>query len=274
MKPKWVIEDFEPDNKFDELAKEVRAHGMECEVIKYFPMESGSYDVFPGEQCVLFQGSLQLAKQLHREKQWVPGVWLDKKNYDCSVYYAHYGKYLFNDEYIMMPVGEIMRRKDYIFEAYGKENSVFIRPNSGFKSFTGQVFNYETFDKDFWLIKDFSEPDDIAVISNPKNVLNEWRFIVSGKEVITGSYYKKGGKKDYSSDYPIQAEDKVKEILREIEWRPDPMFVIDICQAADNNFYLMEINSFSCAGLYGCDMQKIVETASELAVKEWQELNK
>jgi len=32
MKPKWLVEDFEADNSFGNLAEEVKRQGMECEV--------------------------------------------------------------------------------------------------------------------------------------------------------------------------------------------------------------------------------------------------
>lgn len=32
----------------------------------------------------------------------------------------------------------------------------------------------------------------------------------------------------------------------------------------------MELNSFSCAGLYGCDMESIVERAINIAKRQYQ----
>ena len=113
MKPKWLIENFDEDNNYERLIAEVKRQGYECESISYYPIESGSRDKFPDNDCVIVQSSLQLAGELMRSKKgWIPGPWLYLQKYECQVYYASLGKYLFNDDYVMMPVSEFKRTKD------------------------------------------------------------------------------------------------------------------------------------------------------------------
>lgn len=69
MKPKWLIENFEADNKFDLLAEETRKRGFETEITRYIPFESGTYECFSPDDCVIVQSSLNLARQLQREKK-------------------------------------------------------------------------------------------------------------------------------------------------------------------------------------------------------------
>ena len=57
-------------------------------------------------------------------------------------------------------------------------------------------------------------------------------------------------------------------------YHPEPVFVVDICQDADDKYALMEIGSFSVAGLYACETEPIVRVASKLAVKEFEEYQK
>lgn len=271
MKPKWVIEDFEPDNKFGELAEEVKRQGMECEVIRYTPFQSGSYDIFEDTDCVLFQGSINLAQQLLREKKWIPNAWLTAKNYECTTYFAHFGKYLLNDHYIILPRAEATRQMDRIFHEYlGKYEAVFCRPNSGLKPFTAGVFHTLNI-KSFWdWVEEFTEPDALIVFSTPKEILCEWRFICANKEIITGCQYEKDKGLSFSHGYPEEAKAFAQEIASN-KFQPDPMYTIDVCLNADKEYKLLEINSFSCAGLYACDMGVIVERASEIALKEWED---
>ncbi|MDO8640847.1 MAG: ATP-grasp domain-containing protein [Nitrosarchaeum sp.] len=265
MKPKWIIEDFEPDNKFGELVDEVKRQGMTCEVVRYLPFQSGSYDIFDGEDCVLFQGSINLALQLQSQKTWIPGPWLTAKNYECSKYYAYLGKYLFNDKYSLVPRGDVLRQKNYLFQQF---EQLFIRPSSGLKPFTAGLYSKLTLDS-FWdLIKDFTDPESLIVISTPKIVKAEWRFICSKGDVLTGCQYEKHGKLAFHSGYPEEAKILAQNICKTYE--PDPMFIVDICLGDDDVFYLMEINSFSCGGLYACELEPIVTRASELALKEWE----
>lgn len=276
---KWVIEDFEPDNSFGKLAEEVKRQGMDCETIRYLPLQSGSYDVFNDNDCVIFQGSIELAIQLQREKAWIPGPWLTAKNYECTSYYNHYGMYLFNDPYIFVTRGELLRRFEWLNnKAFGERKlDLFFRPNSGLKPFIACVqcvSSKGAFIDSWWpWVEQFMELSDIIVVSTAKNILKECRFICAEHEIVTGCQYRKGEKSQYDPGYPDGAK-ALADIIAKETYQPDPMFIIDICQGADEKWYLLEINSFSCGGLYACDMEPIVKKASEIALKQWKDINK
>ena len=273
MKPKWIIEDFHADNSFGQLADEVKRQGMECEVLKYEPFQSGSYDVFGNEGCVIFQGSIEFALQLQREKAWIPGPWLTAKNYECTTYYAHFGKYLFNDRYTIMPRAEVGRRFNSMYDSYfGNLESLFFRPNSGLKPFTAGVYHRLNFPSFWGWVDEFTKPDDLVVISTPKDIKGEWRFVCANHQIITGCQYERDGELSFKEGYDTDAKILADQIAKE-EFEPDPIYIIDICQAGDNKFYLMEINSFSCGGLYAMEMEPIVKSATELALKDWKECN-
>jgi hypothetical protein len=273
MKPCWIIEDFEDDNKFMNLAIEVKRQGMKCEVIQYLPFQSGSYDVFEDDGCVLFQGSINLAMQLKGQKKWVPGPWLTPKSYECSKYYAYLGKYLFNDRYVILPRAEVRRRLDWLYgQCFGVAfDDLFIRPSSGLKPFTAGLFNKLNFDSGWKWAEEFTEPEALIVISTPKTVLGEWRFVCAKGKVLTGCQYEREGKLAFQSGYPAEAKELAEKVAT--DYQPDPMFIVDICMGFDKQYYLMEINSFSCGGLYACEMAPIVERASDLAMGEWIEVN-
>ena len=270
MNVKWLIEDWDQENNYLRLAEEVKRQGYECELIKYLPMESGNYDRFSQNECVVVQSSLNLAGQLMREKKWVPGPWLNLREYECSYYYAYLGKYLFNDNYIMMPVNDFKRTKDRWFDELGMVDCLFIRPSSGFKTFTGKVFSKEHFDKDWEWVEEFCDPESLIVVSTPKNIKAEWRFVAANDDIISGSMYRLNGHTNHKNEWPDGAINLAKAVAK--IYHPDPMYTIDICQGADDKFYLLEVGSFSCAGLYSCDMEPIVTTASEIALKEWKDL--
>ncbi len=272
MKPKWLIEHFDDRNSTQLLIEEVKRQGYEFEAIHYEPFQSGNYNVFNKNDCVIVQSSINFAQQMMREKpDWIPGVWLTEINYRCQSYYAHLGEYLFNDRYIMMPRNDVRRSLKYLHDYVGKEKHLFIRPDSALKPFTAKVFRLENFDIDWTWVEEFTNPESLIVISSPKKIIGEWRFIVVDKKVITGCQYEYNGELNITSGYSEGAKklaDKVAET-----YQPDPVFVIDICQGVDEEFYLLELGAFSVAGLYACDMKAIVETVSEFALKEWQDIN-
>ena len=57
-------------------------------------------------------------------------------------------------------------------------------------------------------------------------------------------------------------------MLAEVRWRPDPIFMLDICESA-GRLWLVELNSFSCSWIYQPDLANVVTEASELAARAW-----
>lgn len=276
---KWLIESFDRDNSFEELSEEVKRQGMECELIKYEPYESGTYDVFPGEQCVVFQGSINLARQIQREKQWIPGPLATWNNYLCQTYYSHYGKWLLNGQYTMLPFIEFMRRKDEFLEKFG--GSFFLRPNGGTKSFTGFPCSAKDLEGNMGKYLQSECPfDELVLVSPVQQIHREWRLICASNrgakgadrfKILTGSRYKTWGRSDYNPEVPKEAIDLALEILNASLWMPDSVFCMDICDSPMGKYHLLEIGAFSVAGLYKCDMKPIVEHVSELAWDEFSQ---
>ena len=269
MKVQWIIEDQVFDEDLGPLIDEIKRQGMDVDVIKYIPFQQGKYE-YPNDKCILCYGSLNLIRQLQRQKPWVPGSWCTLKHFECTSYYAHLGQYLFNDDYIMMPLAELKRRRDEVYLLFNgeinKHSVVFIRPNTGFKSFTGGLFEYRFFGSDFAGID--ASPESVVVISSAKKIGREWRMVIAEREVIAASLYKRDGTLD-------QEEETLPAVLLFAEkvaheWQPDPMYIIDVAES-NGDLYLMEINSFSCSGFYGCDPAPIVEYASRLAIMQFSQ---
>lgn len=275
---KWIIENQIFDEDLRPMIEEIRSQGMEVEEIRYLPFESGNYDIFPDDTCVVFYGSLNLCRQLQREKPWIPGSWCTLKNFKCSTYYAHFGQYLLNQDYIMLPQAELLRRKDKVFgDRRGvwslEQSTIFARPDTGFKSFSGGLFVYKNFEKDYEWWDEFGSPESLVIVADLKTIVDEFRFVVADKKIIAGSKYKYCGKlcmeRWDDKEHPQEAIELAREIAAS-DWQPDPMYVIDIASYRDK-FHLLEINSFSCSGLYHCDVKPIIEAAKEIAQREWTE---
>jgi hypothetical protein len=271
---KWLVEDFAADNKFDALVEEIKRQDMECEVVRYEPFQSGSYNKLKDEDCVIVQSSINLALQLMRQKKWIPGPWLTAENYKCITYYTHFGKYLFNDQYMILPRDEVRRRLNWLYQKpFGIQNQLFFRPDSGLKPFYAGLTTLDDFESFWKWVEEFTEPTELVIISTPKDILGEWRFICADHKIITGCQYQFEGNLQFASGYPDGARNIANRVAAEI-FSPDPMYIIDICKAHDGQYYLLEINSFSCGGLYYCEMKPIVENAKRIAIREYEEVYK
>ncbi len=59
-------------------------------------------------------------------------------------------------------------------------------------------------------------------------------------------------------------------MLAGVRWRPDPAFMLDVCESA-GRLWLVELNSFSSSWLYRCDVPAVVSAAGELAERAWRQ---
>ena len=273
MKTKWLIQKYDDDKFIIDLIKEVKSQDMECKVIKCKPWNTIDIDQYKNEDCVVFYGTLNLGRQIQKQKGWVPGAYCNFQNLTCITYFSHWGKYLLNNHYLMMPILEIYRQSNHIYNTF-KTSYIFIRPDSGAKTFTGQLINLDNLWPQLDNILDHaSMPVDqiIAIISSPKIIEKEWRCVVVNKKVITFSQYLENDEENYKREIDKEALELANKIAQE-KWQPDIAYTLDICKS-DNEYLLLEVNSFSCSGLYMCDVEPIVKEVSKAAIKEWNDYN-
>lgn len=276
MKPIWIIEPNVFQENEEKLRSIIKNNDMECICIDSDHYIAHGADNLPrNDSCVVYYGSLGLMQRLRRERVWTPGFYGTLENLKCSTYFNYFGKWLFNRQYLMLPLMELVRGKDRVCDLLSADR-LFIRPDSGFKQFTGFAIDRDDISLDaFGLGYYYEDPTILVVIAPAKSIQREWRIVICEDRVITGSRYKSFFELDESDeitpDYQM-AIDYAQAIAKEVTWRPDSMYVMDICKDNFGDFYLLELNSFCCSGLYCSDLEKVVEAASEQAVKEWKEM--
>jgi hypothetical protein len=272
MDVKWIIEDDAFPEDTQPTIDALKSNNIDYQVVKYLPFHNINFvDLdYQKEDCVIFYGSLITAQKLRKQSRWIPGVYYNKDSYDCINYYARLGKHLLNRNYVMLPFGELKRRKEFLYDAVGEDRTVFIRPNRGDKLFTGQLVYKEYFEED---ISRFGYNniaiDEIVVVSKPYNLLYEWRLVVADNKIITGSQYRENNRVSSSERVPEEVIEFANDIVK--LYNPnDRVWILDICQEKNKTYHIMEVGCFSCAGLYYCDRDIIVKEVSRIALEEWK----
>lgn len=264
----WLFEKDLWQEENDAMKRVVNKLGYEWREIKYIPFSNPDYSTIQkdGEICI-FYGSLNLARHL---RPHITGVFCNLQKFECTNYYPYYEEYLLNNQYIMCPFGSLEYNYKRIFElfypecCFGPEGTeLFIRPSSGFKLFTGQTISFDSFERDFQRLGyNPVDSDKIVILSPLKNIEKEWRVVIVNGKAITSSVYKVKG-------YPIASitdpedEDKIHGLAEQIakKYSPEEIFCIDI-GLCSNLLELIEVNSFSCSGLYKCDKEAVVKNVS------------
>lgn len=270
MTVSWLLSKDVFSEDSDGFTDELFKRAMPYKVVDYstFVDSSKYYTIFPEDSCVVYYGSLFGANCVQRCTNWTPGVIYNKPNYYCSAYYPVFGDLLLNQNYIMMPLGDLFRRQQYVFDNIGDGNNVFIRPNSGHKLFNGEVWYRENLEQELSYLDGKVDFTSIVVLAEPKNILAEWRFFVVDSKVITGSRYKLKTRLSIDRDCPTQACELAMEAAK--LYNPDRAWSLDICLTGDG-YKILEIGCFACSGLYACDKATIIDSIAKIAKEEYLE---
>ncbi len=284
MKTTWVIENFVKEPSYKALQEAVRKleyplielNGdyspkilRESDKLKLLWEAVGGFGVYDN-QCVVINGSIKMCKMLKEELEHgcYPIVYSSFEKYKCSAYYPHFGQYLFNDKYCMMPLKEVVRQKFDVWGHYGKDGMVFIRPDSGEKTF--QAGLVDIIDLPTLWDSNKDAENELVVVSTPKTIKWEGRFVVSrNRDIIASSTYRFQGNVAIIPSVPTETTKFCKELLKTVDYHPDSVFCLDICQDSDGECWLMELTSFSSAGLYACNMEEIVAKVSNIAEEDY-----
>jgi hypothetical protein len=272
MRPLWLIETEAFGSSLELLKTEIRRQGMAYGVIHHDGFVSGYLNrvgnhVLDADDCVIFIGTWPLWRhiQLHRGS-WVPGGWCSTDNLDCARYYPHFEPFLLNQNSVILNGTEAIKSREDLFARFARDRQVFVRPSGCLKVFNGRCVDADSFATA--LAPARYDPATQVVIAEPKRIGREWRFVIAEHRAIAASQYYAEGVKCLRQGCPSHVTAFVENVLAEIAWEPDKVFIMDVCESEDK-LYVLELNGFSCAGMYDCDLSSVVEKVSELAERAW-----
>jgi hypothetical protein len=271
MVPIWLIETDVFGRSFDPLKAEIRQQGLVWEVVQPRTFLNGVVPVVGGhrltdQDCVIFSGTFPLMRHIQLHYRWAPGGWCTAEHFECRAYYPRFGRRLLNHSHAVMGVEEALSQAGEVFARFGREGRVFIRPCGVRKTFTGRCVDRDGFARALETARYAQGP---VLIAGPRAITREWRVVVARGRLVAASQYMSEGRHSELPGCPQDVHAYVNGLLAEVSYRPDPIYMMDLCVSGDS-LYLLELNSFSCSGLYQCDPSAVVKEVKGLALEEWQ----
>jgi hypothetical protein len=263
------MRDIAGPSGFPALADAAREAGHPVVEIPY---ERGSQAFpetpIPAGACVVSYGPHEFARAVKKAHagSWQPCTYHRTERLSYSAYSPHLGDLLLNDDFVLLPFGEVVRRRP---KAFGGE--IFLKPDAVTKAFTGLTIPEEKFDEEVNALRQISHVDDelLCVVARPKPIEGEFRFVIADGQVVTGSEYRWDNRLDIRLDVHPVCEAVAQEVARR-EWQADTVYVCDVALINDRSEgRVIELNSFTCAGLYACSTPKIVEAVGRSAWREY-----
>lgn len=270
---KWVVDSYIFEN--NKIPKETfDALGIEVFEFDYIPFLKDDIKVpYSTKEPVVIYTTINCIQKLKN----FYGCYFNDLRYDCNVYMsqlANDSRYFLNYDHIYCSFANLKADYNYYFDLFGTDH-LFFRPNKGIKEFTGGVFSRDTLPSELNAIEYMYNIDASAMIliSTPKRLDEETRFIIGNKEIIDASRYRVKGKfKEDNEINPISVE-FVNKVLEETSWVPDDLFVMDIALTEDGP-KIIELNAFSCSGWYaGMNKKNIIKRVSEIVKENFEKEN-
>lgn len=270
----WILDALTFETYHDEMVDAIKQEGHQAISLcrpnapySWSDTVDGYRKAYPPNSCVIAHADIDLVQRIRRDKLWTPGVFAAVERFHCSQYYIPFAQYLLNRNHTMVPYGELPSCRVELFGSLGKDGRLFVRPDSPLKLFTGMIIREESFDADYKFMGFYEFPaETLVVVCEPQAVIAEWRFVVAGGELVSGSLYAQQGERTLSPAKDSNAIELAATIARH-PFQPEPVWILDICKSDDNQYHLLEIGCFSFADLYACDKREVVRAVSAAAEK-------
>ena len=208
----------------------------------------------------IFRGSLGNAVWVRENLPWRPGAYCDVEAFRCTSYYPRAERWLLaGNKWRALPA------QQFVDEALDQHlMHFFVRPDSPLKPFSGRLLtrdevSWEAIDYGFY----YDNRDLVVVVSEPRSITAEWRYVVVDQRVVAGSAYAAQGRAALP-DSPEGAPWRFAQEVASALDPPEEVYVLDVCEA-DDRLHLLELNPFSGADLYACDPGAVVRAVSAVA---------
>lgn len=277
MTPVWIIDQYILDvsERKDDII-----HALEDNDIEYYIR---SYDRFKKPDvpehlsidnppvCGIVYGSIQFVEQYTKHTNLIPNSYYDNRHYSVSDYLCRHTPELFlNSDGFFLPYSVLKNNRNYYMQLLGS-NSLFIRPNTGKKIFTGCVLKN---DSDYVLLEQSSGITDTSMIwvSTAKEIREEYRYVIVNGSVVGGCQYHSNG------DIHIEEsdDDRCKNLASIIAKEAPEFhntFVCDVgISSLDNKPYVIEINCINTSGWYMIEPNNIITQLNTAMSDEFIEL--
>ena len=265
----WLLDEKQEESGVSDLRPAIEAVGD-----RYLTISSREARYGTAEQTLslhscptLAYGSIEFAKAVRSD--FYPAKWCDWTELRCERYYPKVSALLLNNDYILLPAGEVRQRQNLLRQQW---ETMFLRPVRADKPFDGFVTKWDQPDEIQQRLRNV-EAHELVVLASAKNIQAEYRTVaVRDQGIVTASQYMRNGEFCLVRQIPAEAQQVAEAVIKTLGADfPDSMYVVDIA-LCEGEYRLLEINGFSFASFYACDLEAIVHAAHEQALREWHEM--
>lgn len=282
MQKRWIVEDTDRLDDLSELHQAIIESGAEL-ILQKTTWDGEIYKLCqslenkPGP--VLAYGTINFINWLRKSKcKQFPLYYADRYKYDLTRYLHVLRQEYVNHDYRIYPLRDLVNRNNPLSSSDDAGAidyaPVFVRPVSGYKTFSGYTIAYKDWRAEMnnLISATMSYEDPLVLVAPARQISHEYRFVVADNKVVSGSQYMPD-EEVIPDDHPSYAyAQKIASQLAggDMFWQPEPAYTLDV-GTVGGVYNVVELNSFSCAGLYKCDKRKVVAALNKVMERDYTE---
>ena len=270
MTVKWIVAPYAFDGRIGGNIHEVAmSMGYDVDICDF--IESLKRYTPPNDyedRPVILYGSIPFVRRNHH--RYCPGAF-GLAETSVSKYMSQVpSDWFLNGDGVLITYGMLKDRFRKLQDMLGAKR-LFVRPESGFKPFTGFVIDDDNFAIECLTLEQVChvQPDDMLFVATAKDIGEEYRYVIIDGQVVASSDYNWNDFDDIKGiTDPVC--DAMAKLVAGHGWQPDIAYTVDVTLYRGEP-KIVEYNSFSCSGFYGCNLRDIVYHASLAAEKVFRE---
>lgn len=233
-----------------------------------------------GTGPILLYGSHRFIKAAMNQP-WYPGTYPEGTaeaiaKLDTNRYMVRYAdEDLLNANHVFACIDNVIRNPAFYYKILNTDQ-LFIKDTDAFKEFQAKVCKQHEIVDYLKLAVDVNDmsPSSLIMLSPAREISSEHRFVIVDGTVVAHSTYMMNGCVDIRIDVPKEALALAKKLAK--KYNPSSCYTLDIAMEGSNyktsKPKLLEINSFSCAGLYACDLEAVVKAVNRQALEDYYKM--
>lgn len=263
----WVLEqNVSSERCFDEMVEHFKANDIPYHIVRVIPFVheiDGPVPKIEGP-CVVY-GSIGVQKVADREG-WTPGTWQVPDDMEV-IKKTWEGGHVHSNAFVTSMSKVVDECKSRGLAEF------FIKPNSDTKEFAGMVSDVDKFTawyKNMQEIGYLDNNDFDVLVSEPRNDLDmEFRVIIVDGMPVSGSMYRtRHGSRMECIDDKLGYWSTIwsDAMAHARKFKDVGVYAMDFA-TGEHGLQLIELNSFNSAGLYRCDVGKIINAVNKYVSK-------
>jgi hypothetical protein len=264
-KPIWFIDEYVQHRNDVDLYSVIKKQGFDVHVKSYVPFkDSNKITEVSNEDCAVVYGTVNFVKA----NTHIFGNYFSHKKYEMTHYRSEFFNATWTNSGFYTTWIDLSRNFNMYCAMLGSDH-IFVRPNSGVKTFTGFVISKESFSSDISATQQLTSVlnDTLVFVSSAKNIDEEYRFFIVGQEVVGYSTYMVKGNIEGIASVPSSAMEFASEFATACA---EPL-VLDVARVGDS-FSALEINCINSSGFYQANVESVVHRLSEFVTNKWIEI--